>query len=259
MRKKVLILVLALDKEPFRSIETKGQRATWASSPNGDMEALWLHGKTGGLFRFIVRVVEKTLSIAKNKSALSSFRQLIGSRVTLLPVLKVKDRLMTSVPETYIHTNAKTIAGLRYVLENCEFDYLLRTNSSTYINKSLLSDYVNNLSQSTYYGGFLGKSGEDYFVSGTCILLSRDAIELICNDPAWEYDCIDDVAISRSMKRFGIKPQSFSRLDIETSEQLKAIDTQALQSAFVIRCKGLSDRDHDIAAMHRIHESILAL
>ncbi|MEI6269355.1 MAG: hypothetical protein WCP01_10780 [Methylococcaceae bacterium] len=254
MGKKILILVLALDQEPFRTIESKGQRATWAALPHNDYDVVWLHGRTKGFVRFILRAVVKILQVVSSKSSISRFRQLTGSWMASLPVNKVDDKIFTSVPETYMNTNPKTIAGLRYVLNHHDFDYLLRTNSSTYINTHLLLQYANELPTSKYYGGFLGQHCGENFASGTCTLLSRDVVNMICNDPNWEYDHIDDVAIGRSLNRAGIKPQAFSRLDILTDAQLDYLSVADLQSVFVIRCKGSESREHDLKAMHRVHD-----
>jgi hypothetical protein len=253
MGKKLLILVLALDQEPFRTMECKGQRATWAALPHNGFDVLWLHGRTKGVVRFVLRVMVKALQVVGSKSSISRFRQITGSWMASLPVNKVDDKVFTSVAETYMNTNPKTIAGLRYVLNHYDFDYLLRTNSSTYINTNLLLKYADELPTSRYYGGFLGQHCGEYFASGTCTLLSRDVVNMVCNDPNWEYDYIDDVAIGRSLNRMGITPQAFSRLDLMTDAQLDSLSIEDLQSVFVIRCKGSESREHDLKAMHRVH------
>lgn len=254
MRKKLLILVLALDQEPFRTIEIKGQRATWAAKPHDGFDVLWLHGRNKGFVRFILRTIVKVLKVAGWESVISRFRQLSGSWMASLPVNKIEDKICTSVAETYMNTNPKTIAGLRYVLEHYDFDYLLRTNSSTYINTQSLLRYIDELPGCSYYGGFIGQHrGVDY-VSGTCTLLSRDVVDMICTDPNWEYDYIDDVAIGRSLNRAGVKPQFFSKLDILNDAELDSLGIEDLMSVFVIRCKGTESRDHDLKAMHRVHD-----
>jgi hypothetical protein len=62
------------------------------------------------------------------------------------------------------------------------------------------------------------------------------------------------MALGRSMSRAGAVPQSVSRTDVLTSEDLARLDAAALSSSFLVRCKGESDRKHDIAAMLRLHE-----
>jgi hypothetical protein len=167
--------------------------------------------------------------------------------------------VLTQVPETYLNTNPKTIAGLRYMLGRYKFQYLLRTNTSTYINRKLLAEFVEGLPEERYYGGFIGESGGVRFASGACTLLSRDAIEMIVADPQWEYNIIDDVAIGRSMNRRGVGVQPISRVDVLDDKDLDDLDIDRLRSTFVVRCKGIQNREHDVIAMHRVHSLYQAI
>jgi hypothetical protein len=253
MNKKVLILVLALDQEPFKTIESEGQKTTWASVPHADIQTLWLLGNTQGFLRLLNRVVNKLLYVLNLQYILTRFRNLFGSWIATFPTKLIDDALLTEVPETYLNTNAKTIAGFRYALKHLEFDFLLRTNSSTYVNKEGLADFVNSLPDTIYYGGSLRQYGEDQYVIGTSILLSRNAVELVSSDTGFEYHHVDDIAIGRSLKRAGIYPQDIAQLSVETEESLNELTPKTVHSAFLMRCKGLYDRKHDIIAMKKIH------
>jgi hypothetical protein len=250
----VLILVLTVDQEPWRTIEIQGQRATWAATVDDELPIFWLHGRTRGLMRMLVRAGDKAIEIIGSGAALARFHRLTGVWAVGRPVRQEGNVVFTGVPETYLNTNPKTIAGLRHVLEKYDFDYLLRTNTSTYVNRQLLADFVVNLPEERYYGGFLGESGNVRYASGTCTLLSRDAVEMIVSDPQWEYDIIDDIAIGKSMERAGVDIQPFDRIDVLTSEHINNLTIDTLRSAFVVRCKGAHGREHDIVAMHRVHE-----
>lgn len=254
MGKRVLILILTVDQEPWRTIEIQGQRATWAATTDEELPIFWLHGRTGGVTRFLARAGSKVIQMIGSERALARYRHLTGSWAAGRPVRQEGDMVLTQVPETYLNTNPKTIAGLRHILDRYDFDYLLRTNTSTYVNRQLLADFVEELPEERYYGGFIGEFGGVRFASGTCTLLSRDAVEMIVTDPQWEYNIIDDVAIGRSMKRAGIDVQPFHRIDLPTSEILDTLDTDTLRSAFVIWCKGIHSREHDVVAMRRVHE-----
>jgi hypothetical protein len=249
-----MILVLSVDREPWRTIEVQGQRATWAASTNEDLPIFWLHGRTRGVMRFLVRTGGKAIQLIGSERMLARYRVLAGSWAAGRPVSQEGDRVVTGVPETLLNTNPKTIAGLRYMLDNYDFDYLLRTNTSTYLNRQLLADFVRELPETRYYGGFISESDGDRYASGTCTLLSRDAVEIINADPQWEYNIVDDMAMGRSMKRSGIALQPFDRINLLTSEHLDSLDADTLRSVFVVRCKGIHNREHDVVAMHRVHE-----
>lgn len=252
--KRILVLVLTVDQEPWRTIETEGQRATWAATSDGEIPIFWLYGRTGGVTRFLLRASNKTLQAMGAVSTLARFRHLTGSLAARRPVREQGDKVYTQVPETQLGVNPKTRAGLRHILETHDFDYLLRTNTSTYVNLKLLAEFVAGLPDESYYGGFIGESNGVRFASGTCALLSRDAVQTIVADAAWQYEIIDDVAIGWSMRRAGLEVQPIHRIDVHTSEDLGALGVETLRSTFVVRCKGLDSRQHDVAAMRRVHE-----
>jgi hypothetical protein len=245
----VLIAVLTMDKEPWRTIECEGQRATWATGT----DILWLYGRAGGAVQLLTRLADKALRFSRSEKLLALGRHRIGSWAARLPVAREGNRIMTRVPETYINTNAKTVASLGYILRAYEFDYLLRTNTSTYVNRKLLAQFVEDLPGAGYYGGYVGESNGVRFASGTGVLLSRDLVERIVEDRQWEFNIIDDVAMGRCMSRLGVPVQHFARIDVLSEQDLERLDGSALRSTFLVRCKGNKDRSHDIQAMHRVH------
>jgi hypothetical protein len=250
--KKVLVLVLALDSEPWRTIEEQGQKVTWASA-DAKVPVYWLHGQTGGLIRVWTRLVGRLLQLFGAVEALKQFRVWVAAMAAQRPVLQSDSRIVTGVPETYIMTNAKTVAGFRHILASHEFDYVLRTNSSTYVNLSMLSDYVQNLPSTNFYGGTLWTSGAVNYATGTSMLLSRDLVERVVDDPKWDFDLVDDLAVGMAMSRAGVPLNAFPRIDVCTSEDLVSLSIETLRSSFIVRCKGLDDREHDVIAMRRVH------
>lgn len=250
--KKVLVVVLALDADPWRAIEEEGQRGTWARN-GAEVPILWLHGVNRGPVRALVRGFSKALGLIHADSALTAFRRKAGAWAAGRKVSIEGRNIHTGVPETYLMTNSKTVAAFRHLLITQEFDYILRTNSSTYVNLERLKAFVQTLPENGYYGGAVWHSHGLEFITGSTILLSRDLVEYAARDPEWDFDLIDDMAIGRSMRRAGAAPQSVARADVLTPADLARLDASALASSFLVRCKGADDRSHDIAAMHRVH------
>lgn len=151
----------------------------------------------------------------------------------------------------------KTLTGFRHVLDHwdCYFaDFIFRTNSSTYVMLDRLRDFVQTIPRTGYYGGFLGEHDGQPFVGGTGILISTDLAQRAVDDPKWEYDLIDDVALGRSMSRLGVEPVPLPRVDIPDAAKLSGLDLDSLDGAFMVRCTARNgDRSHDVRVMHRVH------
>jgi hypothetical protein len=253
MRNRVLILVLAMDTDPWHTIEIDGQRATWAKISNGDTPILWLYGRTTGPDRLAERALDKVLRTLGADEVLARFRNLAGSWSVQRQVILRGDKILTGVPESYLNANAKTIAGLRYLLRHYDFDFILRTNTSTYINLTLLMNHLKGRRAERYYGGFPLECKGVRYASGAGILVSRDVAEAIAYHPEWKFDLIDDMAIGKCMQNMGIPLQELERPEIITEEHLHNLDVESFRRAFLVRCKGINDREHDVRAMHRVH------
>lgn len=253
-RKRVLVLVLAMDAEPWRKIEDEGQRKTWAADPS--VPVFYLYGRSGAATRMAAKYIQKGVQRLGGEKVFRAFSRTAGNWMASRPVRTERDRLETGVPETYLNTNPKNIAGLRHLLETQEFDYVFRTNTSSYVNLPALEGYVQDLPAEGFYAGFIGESDGTRFASGTCTLMSRDVVAMAVNDPAWEFGMIDDVAMGRSMARAGVQVQPLRRVDVLTPEDLESLTAKDLVGAFVVRCKSLGGREHDVEAMQRVHQLI---
>lgn len=165
----------------------------------------------------------------------------------------------------------KTISVFQYSLK-FEYDYLVRTNISTIVdwNKflNLLDNHdiiIKNQSKNIIYGGgFIlnldwvnfpdgivddkDKYEHQKFVSGTCILLSRPAIELISNSNNI-YNTIDDVAIG-----LFFYPKYTNKL-IDFSKYFKW--NQEYSKDGIIYRNRTDDRSEDVKRMERICDQIL--
>ncbi|MGY3564827.1 hypothetical protein [Sinomonas sp. RB5] len=155
-------------------------------------------------------------------------------------------------------TNAKTVAAFRHVLATEEFDFLLRTNSSSYINLPFLLDYIQNIPSRDYYGGTTWEKEGLTYVTGTSILLSRDLVSYAAEDPYWDFDVIDDIAVGKSMARRGVEPVGVPRVDLYSDSDLCGLTDEMLKTTYIFRCRGESDRGHDISAMQFIHARVTA-
>ena len=256
---RILVLVLSFDAEPWLSIELEGQRQTWAQDPPPGVQVLFYYGLTRGPTYWLSKVTAKALKVARLRRARSAFIRRMGRWSSGRPARRVGSRIHTGVPESYVNTNAKLRAALRHALATDDFDYLLRTNTSSYVHLPGLQRFVADLSAQAapFYGGFLGaKSGISY-ASGAGILISRDVAEAVATDPAWEYDLVDDVAVGSSVERLGIRPTAIPRIDIPSPRD--EISSDRLRDCYLVRCRGQSCRSHDVLIMRRVHAGYASL
>jgi hypothetical protein len=242
-----------MDAQPWRMIEDEGQRKTWAADLDGSVPVYWLYGKSGAVST-AARYVQRGLQRFAPDAAFRTYSRLAGAWAASRPARVVGDRLETGVPETYLNTNAKNVAGLRHLLATEQFDYVFRTNTSSYVNLRRLEDFVQTVPTEGFYAGFIGERDGVPFASGTCTLLSRDLVQHVVNDREWEYGVIDDVAIGQCMARAGVPVQPLERVNVTSLAELDALSAGDLRSAFVVRCKNPDAREHDVTAMHRVHE-----
>jgi hypothetical protein len=108
-----------------------------------------------------------------------------------------------------------TISAMQYLRSNFEFDFLVRTNQSTYWNLPKLQTILNTLPSAKLYAGQVMFGEEMNFVSGSGIILSGDLVDqIIANQDQIDSELIDDVSIGRFMRSVGVNPISIPRPSI---------------------------------------------
>lgn len=134
-------------------------------------------------------------------------------------------RILTlPVPEKFENIYKKTILAFKWLIENEDFDYLIRTNTSTYFRLSEVENCVRNLGYPKYLAAgefgysplaFNAKINNGQFLAGTGIIVSRDLISriILVDDTKWN-SLPDDVAISLSISSLGVTFKKLTRVDI---------------------------------------------
>jgi len=119
----------------------------------------------------------------------------------------------------------KNYQAFKWVSENCEFDYIFRTNTSSYVNQKILFDYINSLSINTHehlYSGIIynlkkSTTGEIIkFASGSGILFNKNTVSSLLNNfDKYDHNEWEDVAIGKVLNKLNIFPSEGLRFDIE--------------------------------------------
>ncbi len=144
-----------------------------------------------------------------------------------------KDVLFIPVPEAEILT--RTLAAFKYLISNYEFDYIFRSNTSSYINYDKYIDYLEE--KKPNYAGFLGSHKRISFCSGCGYTLSRKSIEQLLTTSEIK-TCLkqvnDDVILALLLKSKGIHPENAPRFDINEHTRMIPLEF------FHYRCKPLN-------------------
>lgn len=113
-----------------------------------------------------------------------------------------------------------TLSAMKYLRDSVDFDFLIRTNQSTYWNLINLKILLKNLPMNEVYAGFLEKREypEVDYISGSGIIFSKDVVDLlITNQNKIESDFIDDLAIGRFLNKLDINPYHVARPEIKVN------------------------------------------
>ena len=103
---------------------------------------------------------------------------------------------------------------LCYMLEDNNYDYVVRVNSSTFLNiDKVIEEIEHHKEKDDLYMGWFHSSWE--FCSGALTIFSKSVIDkLIEGKDLLQYDIEDDVAIGRYLKSKGIEKTYLERYDI---------------------------------------------
>jgi hypothetical protein len=131
---------------------------------------------------------------------------------------------------------------VEYLLKNYDFDFLYRTNVSSYIDLAGLLKFVQNLDTKTdVYMGVIGKERNISFASGSGYLISRPTLEKFATHfRSWDHFQIDDVALGKIANLLmNIDPLPIDRTDILNAVTCtKEMVTES--KTFHFRCKSHS-------------------
>jgi hypothetical protein len=145
----------------------------------------------------------------KNDDVTFYFTQMNNEQITDLEI--IDDFIFVKGEECFLNILKKTVTSMKYISEKHNFDFFIRTNISTIINIKNLKEFLVNVPKENYYGSgiylTLLNLAEPYgvvdnslfgttFGQGTCIILSKDIVQDICdNSDKLRYDIIDDLSI----------------------------------------------------------------
>ena len=137
-----------------------------------------------------------------------------------------ESHLFFDVNKSELDIGYKNVKAFKWILQNENFDYVFRTNTSSYVSKKNLENFVktlNKINKNKYlYSGIrivLPKGSykdEISLVSGSGILMNRETLSLIVEKSGeLDHELWEDVSIGQLLNKYGIYPQPGHREDIQ--------------------------------------------
>jgi hypothetical protein len=178
------VLILALSGGGGEHLKNEmAQRETWAENLPGNFQIYWL---------------------------------VADPRLDQTSISRSERRIYTPMQEVYSNLLPKSLTAIKYSLQEFDFDFLIRTNTTSYFSTPLIEKTLEDSSTSELYGGVEGifkrelqrgeiENSEVRFISGAGIWLSRKVSEILVEmDHRQYHDLVDDVAIGDFLsKRIG--------------------------------------------------------
>jgi hypothetical protein len=160
---------------------------------------------------------------------------------------EIKDQnIFVNVNESLMNCGYKLLKTFD-LIKDLEFDFLFRTNSSSYIDKKKLYEFLSDKPKKNFYSGVIGDLYNIKYASGSGLSLSRDLFNLIMdNKKDWDHTLVDDMSIGKILSKFGIYPTECDRYNVDSQNNIPT-------DFFHYRLK-TSEREFDIQNMMRIHD-----
>lgn len=174
-----------------------------------------------------------------------------------------RDVTFRAVPES-LHPGVmrKTLLALKTVAEHEEYDYVVRTNLSTFFDWTRLCGWLADAPRRDLVAGTVdGDCGS--WMCGCCIVMSADVVRRVvheCWEELWDAPELDDVALSAALRR--LVPGGYARLprlDVHFGEYPSyrvhtegLALTDALAAVFAVRVMSRRHRGEDVAVLRHL-------
>jgi hypothetical protein len=176
------------------------------------------------------------------------------------------------ITESLHNMGHKGLLAYEWALNNLEFDYVARVNSSCYVSKNKLLDYVQTLPNDNLFEGLMVSRPEsfDYAWGGGQFILSRDVLQLVVdNKDKWNHSYMEDESLGLLLGQLGIKTKQGNSCSINKEENnwmllsygfgesIKFTDFKDVANTphYFFRVKQDGQREKDEYLMIKLHEN----
>lgn len=184
---KIMVLAIAGGDKRHAKMEA-ACRDTWARERPGGVNVLFVKGRSGQLERRALGLLRRMNTRFKICTRMS---MIIGLMVRVLSNAMVRiedDACRVNVPDSWFLLSIKTIRSFAYLLDISDFDYIFRTNVSSYIDLEMLQRFVAKLEPKNLYLAkkMIYRGDNEYqgliYGSGAGFCISRDVVIRLVKD-----------------------------------------------------------------------------
>lgn len=180
-----------------------------------------------------------------------------------------ENKIYLDIQEEYNNLGYKTLMAFDWALQNKEFDFISRINSSTYVNKKELIKYIQELPSENVFAGLkvAASKNNPEWLWGCNFTFSKDVIQkLVVNKNYLDKTLMEDVGISYLATKVGIsfmqgKNCTIDKMPIgwramcygsESFEFSNFEDIKKANGQFYFRCKQDYNREIDGFVMQEL-------
>ena len=267
-RVNLVVAVLQVNREPWRSIARDGQSKTWMNDIPSNVEIVELYGSTP---TWIAKFADNVHEYLRWKKIPGIFivkaDRILGE--VLKSCAKVKSEvtlhserrkiIRASIVDVFFTLPFKERELFRYFLEKTEASFLYMTNTSSFVNLPELRRLTESLDPVMVYGGTKNDFGSGTgFASGSNRLLSRDVVErILARFSDWDFAWLDDLAMGKLLSREETNWVEIPSVTIDSERGLAQLTTQDITSIVHFRLKAVeSGSRNDVHLMRQLAEKV---
>lgn len=268
---KILVVVSHGYYSPWIDITTQGQNETWLTGElPSNIEILHYHGSPLGKCGL---ALDKAHERVRWSNRLGYFLLKLFDFVVTFPFLAFTPYASTSKllllrhktihvrwPDSYLTFRWKAKGMFKFALNNYDFDFLFMTTSSSYIRLDELARLLSKHEPFEFFGGASAYDGAN-FAAGSNRVLSRDLVQDLLRRPLDYLPFpIEDLSLSKSVLRKGVRLVKLPHMDIDSLENLERVTDAELLNHYHFRLKsGSLENRNDVEIMKELHRRLIRI
>ena len=266
---KILVIGIHGPFEPWKSIFAQGQIKTWMQT-TANIRVENAFGKK--ISQKYARLDQQVYFLRWSENKLIAYTSLIMEAIAKLSlgvhrlkpsVTAIDDPELGSIWEidmsdSLMLQGIKNMAVFRESL-NHDFDYLVTTITSSYINLALLKKFLEEVEPKNFLGGRIEKSGDMTYQQGSFRVYSRDVVEnLVNHSNKYRHWKIEDIAMGALAASLYTEFTEIPNMTLQSVTEVDKLTKEDLDTTISYRCKSLENGiRNDVKVMHSLHKRIL--